>query len=227
MHTDTKHRISAYRTIVAKKRAYIAELRKHATSTRTFFSNPMKQQRERAVCRAFLRAMGMRFAEGEIVAPCQEPIDVGFRDAKFQIRDELLSRRRGDAWRQREVRWGNVRTMSALLEPAMWPKPMRRVELVELVAKALKAKSEKYGLVGCAQTDALIYADVTDKRFLLPRSTTRNLATLEGKGWRSVSVLFPPFGLVLLARINAPEFLRLLVGKTRKTCRKPNGLFTD
>lgn len=68
------------------------ELKKHATDTRTFLSNKMKPERERSVCRAFLRAIGVSFEESEIIAPTDEPADVAFRDARFQIR----------------VKWGTV-----------------------------------------------------------------------------------------------------------------------
>ena len=61
----------------------------------------MKSKRERMVCRAFLRCLGVQFQEDEILAPYTEPIDVAFRSAKFQIR-ELMEpeRKRGDEVRE-------------------------------------------------------------------------------------------------------------------------------
>lgn len=210
---------------MGKTSAYIAKLRAHAADTRTFLSNTQKEQRERAVCRAFLRAIGLRFADSEIVAPCDEPADVCFRDARFQIRDHLAGRRRGDEWKQRQTRWNKARRMSDTLEPTTWPAPMRRGELVNTVAAALEAKSKKYGVGGCSKTDALVYADITGTRFLMPRSVAHNVTRLDQQGWRSVSVLFPPYGIVLLARDSAPAFLRKMVGKSRRAWRKPDGLF--
>lgn len=210
---------------VGKKSAYIAKLQAHAADTRTLLSNPQKQQRERAVCRAFLRVIGLRFTDREIIAPCDEPADVCFRDARFQIRDHLAGRPRGDEWKQRQTRWAKARRISDTLEPVKWPTPMRRAELVNAVTDALKSKSEKYGLSGCSKTDALVYADITGTRFLMPRSVARDVSRLEQQGWRSVSVLFPPYGVVVLARDSAPAFLRKLVGKTRRAWRRPDGLF--
>jgi hypothetical protein len=72
------------------------KLRVHIHETRSFFGPKMKPERERSVCRAFLRCLGVAFDEAEIRASTTEPIDVEFRAAKFQIR-ELLDpgRKRG------------------------------------------------------------------------------------------------------------------------------------
>jgi putative endonuclease (uncharacterized protein DUF1780) len=210
---------------VEKTSAYVARLQAHAANTRTFLSNAQKQERERAVCRAFLRSIGLRFANREIVASCDEPADVCFRDARFQIRDHLAGRRRGEEWKQRQTRWTKARWIRDTRERVTWPTPMRRVELVDAVTDALKSKSEKYGMGGCSKTDALVYADITGSRFLIPRSIARDVSRLEQQGWRSVSVLFPPYGVVLLARDSAPAFLRHLVGTTRRAWRRPDGLF--
>jgi hypothetical protein len=82
-------------------RKYLQKLRDHAHDTRTFLSNKMKSERERAVCRAFLRTIGVCFEESEIIAPSTEPTDVSFRTAHFQIRDLLgPDHKRGDDWKK-------------------------------------------------------------------------------------------------------------------------------
>jgi hypothetical protein len=205
--------------------AYISKLQGHAAGTRTFLSNAQKKERERAVCRAFLRAIGLRFTDREIIASRDDPPDVCFREAHFEIRDHLAGRRRGDEWKQRQTRWATARGISDTLEPVTWPTPMGRVELVDVVTDGLRSKSGDYGPRGCAALDALVYADITGTRFLTPRSVARDVSRLEQQGWRSVSVLFPPYGIVLLAHDSAPAFLRKLVGKTRRAWRKPDGLF--
>lgn len=205
--------------------AHVTKLRAHAADSLYFLSNPLKPERERSVCRAFLRTIGSRFTEAEIIAPCEEPADVCFRDARFQVRDLLLGRPRGDEWKQRQTKWNKALRVSDTLEPVTWPRPMRRSELVDAVTIALESKSKNYGLSGCAKTDALVYADITGTRFLMRRSVAQDLTHLEKQGWRSVSVLFPPYGTVLLARDTAPDFLRQLVGKVRKAWRRPDGLF--
>lgn len=136
-----------------------------------------------------------------------------------------MGRRRGDEWKERETRWNKARRISDLLERVAPARPMSRFELVNALTEALESKSRKYGLAGCAKVDALVYADITATRFLMHGSMAQDLTGLDRQGWRSVSVLFPPYGIVLLARDSAPEFLRQLVGKSRKAWRKPDGLF--
>lgn len=77
--------------------AYLEKLRAHAADTRTFLSNKLKPERERSVCRAFLRAIGVSFIDNELIAPTVEPADVAFRQARFQVRDLLRGHKRGDA----------------------------------------------------------------------------------------------------------------------------------
>lgn len=52
---------------------YLEKLRKHAKDTRAFLSNKMKSERERSVCRAFLRSIGVPFQEQELIVPTDEP----------------------------------------------------------------------------------------------------------------------------------------------------------
>jgi hypothetical protein len=210
----------------ASEERYLDSLRKHAADTLRYLSSAIKPERERAVCRAFLRSIGVRFVEGEIKAPCREPIDVSFRDARFQVRELMeVGRRRGDEWKQRQTRWNNARSMAGLLAPVMYPTPMTRSELVEAVSDALEAKSGRYGVSSCYKLDALVYVNLTDTRVLKRRSAAQDLDRLNAQGWRSVSIVFPPYGIVLVARRTAPQFLLEVAGKVRKSWRKADGLF--
>jgi hypothetical protein len=84
--------------------AYLGGLRKHAAETRALLSNSNKPERERRVVRAYLRCLGIPFTDEEIVASPNEPIDVRFRFARFQIRDIVGNRLRGKEWAERERR---------------------------------------------------------------------------------------------------------------------------
>ena len=48
-------------------RKLLENLIAHAAETRVFLGNKMKPERERAVCRAFLRAVGVSFDENELL----------------------------------------------------------------------------------------------------------------------------------------------------------------
>jgi hypothetical protein len=63
---------------------YLRKLQEHVVETRRLFSNTMKPERERMVCRAFLRLLGISFCDEEIIASDTEPIDVLFQSASFR-----------------------------------------------------------------------------------------------------------------------------------------------
>jgi hypothetical protein len=194
-------------------RKYLQKLRDHAHDTRTFLSNKMKSERERAVCRAFLRTIGVSFEESEIVAPSAEPTDVSFRTAHFQIRDLLgPDHKRGDDWKKREQMYLSAKSLNDVMVPLSLPIPLGFDRLVPELEITLSAKAQKYKRNykgGCTEIDALIYVDIKD-RFLAVNSRMPDLEGIKSQGWRSVSLLFSPFGVVLFTGSTAPEFLRAI-----------------
>jgi hypothetical protein len=189
---------------------YLEKIRKYAIEVRMFLGNKMKPERERSVCRAFLRALGISLQENEIVAPANnEPVDVMFRDARFQIRDILESdHRRGDIWKDKQRKYEAATSIDEAIEtdlPPM-PSPVALNALIPEVTTALSKKANKYGIT-CQYLDMLIYLDLR-KRFLAAESAELRAEPLKAQGWRSVSLLFPPYGVVLFAKPEAPDFLK-------------------
>jgi hypothetical protein len=188
---------------------FLESLRKHATETRTFLGNKAKPERERSVCRAFLRAIGVAFEEPELIAPTEEPADVAFRAARFQIRELLEpNRRRGDEWKEKEKKYSEANSLNELLEPYSLPTSVELRILVPEIVQALSEKAKKYG-VGCSTIDALVYVNLKNQ-YLAAHSDIPNLDNLRSQGWRSVGLLFPPYGIILFAGPMAPDFLRAL-----------------
>jgi Putative endonuclease, protein of unknown function (DUF1780) len=81
------------------EKKYLNKLLRYVNETRQLLSSKMKPERERMVCRAFLRCMGLPFREDQIIVSTDEPPDIIFDSTRFEIR-ELLDdgRRRGDEW---------------------------------------------------------------------------------------------------------------------------------
>jgi hypothetical protein len=79
-----------------------ATRREDRPTTRLLLAHRMKPARDRAVVRAFLRALGVAFTEAEIVAPVEAPIDVRFRQAHLHLRD-LFDHQRGRDWQEKET----------------------------------------------------------------------------------------------------------------------------
>lgn len=209
--------------MVTREQAYLKKLRAHAADTRTFLSNKMKPERERSVCRAFLRTIGVSFLDRELVAPTVEPADVAFRDARFQVRDLLRERKRGDVWKNNEKRYAEAKSLADLLEPYSPPVPTSLKDLVPEIATALAEKAEKYG-AGCGDLDALVYVDVSNT-FLQANASIPDSAKLQCQGWRSVSLLFVPYGVVLFANPHAAAFLRAAIGKAHMEWQNMDTLF--
>jgi hypothetical protein len=95
-------------TMCSAEHAFLKNLKTHADQTCAFLSNAMKPERERSVCRAFLRALGVSFADSELIAPTIEPADVSFRQLRFQGRELLRGRKRGGAAMIGEVSKSNT-----------------------------------------------------------------------------------------------------------------------
>ena len=203
------------------KAKYLDEIRSHAVEANRFFSNGVKPERERSVCRAFLRTVGIPFSDTEIVTSTEEPVDVIFRTARFQIREVMENRRRrGDEFR----RMSNAVSINDLFEKYVPPKPMLLAELVPMLARALMSKAKRYGLLQCQTLDALVYVNLS-KRYLDRLSPIPPLNCLQTQNWRSVSVVFPPFGVVLHACPGAPNFLQSVVAMVLNNWEQIDDLF--
>src|SRR6266478_4784422 len=70
-------------------------VRAYQRETVDLLSNKRKPEREQMVVRAFLRCLGVAFEEREILVGPEEPVDITFRTARFQVREILGGYKRG------------------------------------------------------------------------------------------------------------------------------------
>jgi len=217
---------------------YLEKLRNHAAETCTFFSNSSRLERERSVVRAFLRTLGISFEESELIAPCTEPVDVKFRTARFQNREYLIHKPNND-WKQKEKKYKNATLdeedeededslAKVLIEPYLPPTPISLAELIPEISNGLSKKAreypKKYPPNGCRDIDALVYINLKD-RYLKVDSQPLDIKALKSQGWRSVSILFLPYGIVLTAETDAPDFLRSIEGLLQNSWKNPTTIF--
>jgi hypothetical protein len=207
--------------------AFLAKLREHADRARRLFSNPRKPERERMVVRAFLRCVGETFEDSEIVASREEPIDVKFRTADFEIMEIVGDRKRGLDWRRRQDRYRDAQHVADVMEPYTPSQPMSFDDAAQLVANGLSAKAARYGAAACADLDALVYIDLLNQHLwpLEAAGNGRAATVLLTQGWRSASMLFVPYGVVLLAAPTAPSIIRARAGCVLSEWSGPDGLF--
>jgi Putative endonuclease, protein of unknown function (DUF1780) len=206
---------------------FLAKLLDHATQARRLFSNPQKPERERMVVRAFLRSIGEAFDDSEITPSREEPVDTRFRTAEFQIMEIVGTRRRGLDWRRREDKYRNAQGIADVIEPYTPSQPLSLDDTGRLLADRLARKAARYGAETCSALDALVYVDLHG-RHLWPLTWSHDveaIGILQAQAWRSVSMLFAPYGAVLLAAPRAPDFLRARAGQVLNAWSQPDGLF--
>ena len=170
--------------MVNKEDEQLDKLRKHADDTLRLWSNAQKPERERMVCRAFLRCLGVPFSEEELRIDSGEPVDVSFLSAQFQITEVLdKGRKRTDEWRDRKRRYQDARSLVDLVEPVTSPDnssvcPISYREILEFLLERLSQKAQRYGGANCAKLDALVCVGLKG-RYLWPLETASDGSELD------------------------------------------------
>ena len=219
--------------MVNKDDEQLDKLRKHADDTLRLWSNAQKPERERMICRAFLRCLGVPFREEEFRADSGEPVDISFRLARFQITELLdIGRRRTDEWRDRKRQYQDAQSLTDLVEPVRSPDHLSPCsisyrEILGFLLERFSQKAQHYGVANCAKLDALLCVGLKG-RHLWPLDITLHLPEireLQTQGWRSVSMLFIPYSVVVFAGESAPDFLRAVEGQVLTKWPRRDGWF--
>jgi len=207
------------------EKAYLEDLITHTADSITFFSNSMKPERERSVCAAFLRCLGVDFSANKIVAEKNDPPDVIFGQANFEIRELYeVGRKRHDEYRERLKELKQAKSIDDTLISIEWPNPIFYSLIFSGIESALMSKAEKYGSEKCSSLDALVYVSFPQK-FLDIKSKIPHFSKIEAQGWRSVSFVTPPYSHVVYCKEGAPEFLTRFEGKTYMEWKEADGFF--
>jgi len=178
------------------------------------FSEDPRTEREKAPVRELLRYLGVSFTEEELVVPLKhDDVDVRFREARFQSVERIVAaRRRREEVQQFAERVRTARGVAARGVPRGDSVPMRVRELLREVHKALGNESRK--TVNRAALDALVYVNLRGRHlYPAPDVFDEDARAVADLGWRSVSVLWPPYAVVISAKSAAPKFLRVKTGQ--------------
>ena len=201
---------------------YIEALASDAESTVRFLRSEMKPDRERATCVAFLRCLGVTFTVGEVLSYEEDPPDVIFRSAKFEVCELLGDRKRHSEWKTELERRKKARSLNELIVPDSPPVYISLDYLMPVITQALRNKL--YDPDTYASLDALVCIGLKDA-YLDLQSIVPDVAGLVAQGWRSVSILMPNHAVVLWADAAAPDFLYERCGLVKSEWKKPEGLF--
>lgn len=206
-------------------RKYIDDLIRHTEETIRFLSNDMKPYRERCVCAALLRCLGITFSPAQIQSNRNDPPDVSFTSASFEVIELYDKRRKRLAeYRARLEELKRAKFIADTLVDLPQPTPISYHEINEEIARALGSKSRRYGKQFCSTLDALVYIGLPG-RFLDITSPIPDFAGLISQGWRSASFVSPPFSHVAFCGGDGPQFLLPISGQTKQEWKGADGYF--
>lgn len=187
---------------------YLEAQRKARAESVEFFRASNKPERERWVVREFLTNLGLEYADAEVLSPDQDPPDVKFRDADFEIKEILSEGRR----RHQEYKEGLQKALEATspsdLVEMYTPRDVTVFDVCAGVYVEAKRLAEtKYAADTRAGLDLLFYVNLSDVSGL--RETPfPDLTPVDSLGWRSVSFLMGHRSCTLSVAAAAPSFLR-------------------
>ena len=201
---------------------YLKKLDAQASVTRELLSNKNKQDRERRICKAFLRCLDVEFRDQDMMSGPYEPIDIQFKSARFQIMEIMdEGRRRGDEYKELERKYSEAESLEDVETPYEPTFSISIGEIIDLLRDRLIKKEDKYG---GDDLDILTYVNISG-RHLNPNSEWPPTKDLIKFVWRSVSFLFPPYAIVIYATDQAPTFLRDACTRDFYQCEDVDGLF--
>lgn len=195
---------------------YLRLLTHQAEQANAFLSNARKWERERWVCQRLLQALNVSHRLDEFSAASQEPPDVLFRDACFEVFSVLdEGRRLNDEWRAELERRRSAFSLSQLVRREARPRRIGAAELQQRLSPTLRKKAHNYGERGVDLGELDLLAFVSLKRATLDFNSHFPPPTeFLRQGWRSLSLVGPNFARVLFAHPDAPDFLRSNLGRS-------------
>ena len=192
---------------------YMAERRRAIKESIDFFASKNKTEREKMVVAETLTNLGVHYSENELLPVSDEPPDIRFRDAEFEIKEIMDPDRR----RHLEYKEGLEEALAAtvpadFLECYTPPKCATLAEIYERVMNVVSGLLTKYAPTTCRNLDLLFYVNLDDVMGLV-ETPFPDVTSLRLQPWRSVSFQMGRRTCVLVARDDAPDFLRAAMGR--------------
>lgn len=191
---------------------YLRAQREALAQSVAFFAAKNKGEREVWVARAFLQNMNIPFSDQEIILAPDDPPDVVFHDAQFEIKEIMDPNRRRHAEFKEALEKARAATSPSELATEYTPKDITLQELYELVASNSSEYQKNYATNFCNTLDLLFYVNLIDVTALIQQDF-EDRKVFEQCPWRSISFVMGYHAGVLHSAPNAPEFIRNGVGK--------------
>jgi len=195
---------------------YLRLLTSQAEQAYAFLSNARKWERERWVCQRLLQGLNIAYHTEDFTQASQEPPDVLFGEARFEVFFVLdEGRRLNDEWREELQRRRSAYSLSQLVRREARPKRIPASKLLQRLGPTLHKKAKNYQErdIDLGQLDIVAFSslkrEVLDLNSHFPPPTE-----YLRQGWRSLSLVGPTFARVLFAQPDAPDFLRNNLGRS-------------
>lgn len=172
--------------------------------------------REQYVVKHFLRGLGVDFTDSELIQRDDDPPDVSFHDAAFEVKEvQDRGRRRHDEYRRKLGQARQAERFGDLMEHFS-PEDIPIAKVCErLMEETGRLVRTKYPANDRRRYDLLFYVIFgMEKAWGIEDGPRPNLQRMQSEGWRSVSFLHGMSTCcVLVADPGAPEFLRAQLGR--------------
>ncbi|MEH6503809.1 MAG: DUF1780 domain-containing protein [Cycloclasticus sp.] len=175
-----------------------------------YFSAEHKPEREQWVCIEFLTNLGLAFNEDEVLSSKEDPPDVLFRDAAFEIKEILdPGRKRHDEFKKSYQKALEATKPEDLLTEYT-PIDITPDQISILILKELERLQYRYAPAVKSNLDLLFYVNLTDN--LLKEGAMPSAQQFDTFEWRSISAIFGWGGLIFFANAISPDFIYSRVG---------------
>lgn len=176
-----------------------------------YFAPGNKRESERWVTDSFLQNLRILYSQSEVISPDDDPPDVEFRDARFEIKEILdPGRRRHEEYKQELERVRSLTDPKDLLQ-MFTPKGSTLEDIYRLCEQVALGLDKKYPLAVRRELDLLLYVNLSDVMYVgeQPYPDTTALAS---SGWRSISFVMGQRSCCFFAHNDAPVFIQKAVG---------------
>jgi hypothetical protein len=190
---------------------FLAQRIKDLEASVAYFAPGNKQESERWITDSFVENLRIPYSQSEIISPDDDPPDVEFRDARFEIKEILdPGRRRHDEYKQELERARSLTNPKELLK-MFTPKDSSLEEIYRLCEQVALSLDNKYPKAVRSKLDLLLYVNLTDVMYVTEQPYP-DTSALASSGWRSVSFVMGQRSCCFYASNDAPSFIQQAVG---------------
>jgi len=175
-----------------------------------------QKERELYVAEHFLRGLGVDFEVSELIQPDDDPPDVSFRGALFEVKEvQEPGRKRHDEYKRRLAKARQAERFADLIEHFSPEDISIGAVCARLMEETRELMVSKYPAGIRSRLDLLFYVNFgMNKAWSITAGALPDLQAMQSEGWRSVS-FFHDSSLccVLVANSEAPKFLHARKGE--------------